>query len=153
MKEFKFIIDGQPMSKKRNWTIGRSRSGMMPRIVLTKKYKEWEKSVVDQLWIQRMQYQASYVGPWVPIDEPVEVTFEFFLQDKKKYDLSNLYQGMEDALVDAQILKDDSLIESHDGSRKYPGCPPPRVLITIRSFKEVRKECMKTTEKETQMCQ
>ncbi len=54
MKEYSFIIDGQPMSKKRNWTIGRNRSGMMPRIVLKKIYKEWEKGVVDQLWIQRM---------------------------------------------------------------------------------------------------
>ncbi len=82
---------------------------------------------------------ATFTGPWTPISEPVEVTFEFFLQDKKKYDLSNLYQGMEDALVKALILKDDSLIESHDGSRKHLGCPPPRVLIRIRPFKEVRK--------------
>lgn len=135
MKEFSFIIDGQPMSKKRNWTIGRNRSGMMPRIVLTKKYKEWEKGVIDQLWVQRMQYMATMMGSWKPINEPVEVTFEFFLKDKKKYDLSNLYQGPEDALVKALILADDSLIESHDGSRKHPSCIVPRILITIRSFK------------------
>ena len=135
MMEISFIIDGQPMSKKRNWTIGRNRSGMMSRIVLTKKYKEWEKGVVDQLWVQRMQYQASMIGPWKPIDEPVEVCFIFYISKKGKFDLSNLYQGIEDALVKAQILKDDSLIESHDGSRKHLGCELPRILITIRAFK------------------
>ncbi len=134
MKEFKFIIDGHPMSKKRNWTIGRNRSGIMPRIVLTTKYKEWEKGVIDQLWVQRMQYMASMIGQWAPINEPVEVTFEFFLKDKRRYDLSNLYQGPEDALVKAMILTDDSLIESHDGSRKHLGCENPRVQITIRQF-------------------
>ncbi len=143
MKEFSFIIDGRPMSKKRNWTIGRNRSGMMPRIVLTKKYKEWEKGVVDQLWIQRMQYQASQVGPWEPIAEPVEVCFTFYIERKGKYDLSNLYQGPEDALVKAQILEDDSLIESHDGSRKYVGGYADKILIRIKPFKEVIKNVSK----------
>ncbi len=135
MREFSFIIDGRPMSKKRNWTIGRNRSGMMPRIVLTKRYKEWEKSVVDQLWVQRMQYQASMTGPWEPINEPVQVTFIFYIRKKGKYDLSNLYQGVEDALVKAQILEDDSLIESHDGSRKHVGDEADQILVYIKPFR------------------
>jgi len=136
MREFSFIIDGQPMSKKRNWTIGRNRSGIMPRIVLTTKYKQWEKGVVDQLWVQRMQYQASMTGPWEPITEPVEVTFIFYIKRKGKYDLSNLYQGIEDALVKAQILEDDCLIMSHDGSRKHVGDTADQILIRISPFKE-----------------
>jgi Holliday junction resolvase RusA-like endonuclease len=68
------------------------------------------------------------------IRSDVEVTFEFFLKDKRRYDLSNLYQGPEDALVKAGILEDDSLIQSHDGSRKHRSCENPRVQITIRSF-------------------
>lgn len=124
------------MSKKRNWTIGRNRSGIMPRIVLTKKYKEWHKSVVDQLWVQRMTYQASMTGPWELITKPVEATFIFYIKRKGKYDLSNLYQGIEDALVDAQILEDDSLIESHDGSRKHVGDEADQILIRIRPFKD-----------------
>lgn len=132
--ELSFIIDGRPMSKKRNWAplCGRGR----PRIVLSKRYREWEKGVVDQLWIQRMQYQASMTGPWVPIGYPVQVTFIFYIKRKGKYDLSNLYQGPEDALVKAQILEDDSLIESHDGSRKYVGGYADKILIRIRPFKK-----------------
>lgn len=139
MMELSFIIDGRPMSKKRNWTIGRNRSGIMPRIVLKTKYKKWEKGVVDQLWVQRMTYMASMTGPWEPISEPVEVTFIFYISRKGKYDLSNLYQGIEDALVKAQILEDDSLIESHDRSRKHIGDEADQILIRIRPFKEVRK--------------
>lgn len=134
MNEFSFIIDGQPMSKKRNWTISRIRGGV-PRIVLTKQYRAWEKGVVDQLWIQKTQYQGSMIGMWEPIAEPVAVRFLFFIKGHKKYDLSNLYQGPEDALVAAGILKDDTLIESHDGSRKYLGVDNPHIEITIREFK------------------
>jgi len=127
-----FLINGQPMSKKRHWTplCGRGR----PRIVLSAKYRAWEKGVVDQLWVQRMGYQASMVGPWVPMAEPVAVEFLFFMKDKKRYDLSNLIQGAEDALVKAGILKDDSLIESYDGTRKYLSADNPRVEITITPF-------------------
>ena len=135
MKEYSFIIDGRPMSKKRNWTIGWNRSGMMPRIILSKRYKEWEKGVVDQLWVQRMQYQANMVGLWIPIDYPVQATFIFYIKRKGKYDLSNLYQGPEDALVKAQILEDDSLIESHDGSRKHIGDEADQILVSIKPFR------------------
>lgn len=139
MKEYSFIIDGQPMSKKRNWTIA-WQNGSPPRIVLTTKYKAWAKSAEDQLWLQRMQYQASMHGPWEPIDEPVWVEFIFYMRDKKRYDLSNLIQGAEDALVDAGILKDDSLIESYDGSRKWLGKEEPKILIKIRPWPVVDKE-------------
>lgn len=132
MKEFKFIIDGQPMSKKRNYRI--IRIGDHYALGLKREYKNWEKSATDQLWVQRMNYQASMTGEFGPISFFVEVAFEFFMKDKKKYDLSNLIQGPEDALVKAGILQDDSLIMSLDGSRKHLGCEAPRILITIRRF-------------------
>lgn len=133
MQEYSFIIDGRPMSKKRNWIplCGRGRA----RIIVSKKYREWEKGVLDQLWMQRMTYMASMTGPWVPIAEPVQVTFIFYIKRKGKYDLSNLYQGIEDALVKAQILEDDSLIESHDGSRKHVGDEADQILISIKPFR------------------
>ena len=130
-----FIIEGQPMSKKRNWVplCGRGR----PRIILSKQYKAWEKSATDQLWVQRIGYQSTMIVPWVPIAEPVTVRFLFFLKGHGKIDLSNLYQGPEDALVVAEILQDDALIESHDGSRKYSDHNDmPRVHIKIMPFKE-----------------
>jgi len=132
IKEFKFMIDGQPMSKKRNYKI--IKIGRHYTLGLPTKYKHWEKSARDQLWAQRMTYQSSMTGV-MKIRSDVEVTFEFFLKDKRRYDLSNLIQGPEDALVKAGILDDDSLIQSVDGSRKHRGCDTPRVMITIRAFK------------------
>ena len=128
-----FTIDGQPMSKKRNWVpvCGRGR----PRIMLTKAYKDWEKGVVDQLWVQRVQYQASMVGPFEPITEPVLVEFHFFIKGFREIDLSNLYQGPEDALEAAGILHNDKVIAGHDGSRRHPGVSNPHITITITPFK------------------
>ena len=131
MKEYKFIIDGQPMSKKRNYKI--IKIGRHYTLGLATKYKHWEKSATDQLWAQRMTYQSHMTGVF-QITSLVEVAFEFFLKGKRKYDLSNLIQGPEDALVKAGILEDDALICSLDGSRKHLGCENPRVQITIRSF-------------------
>ena len=131
MKEYKFIIDGQPMSKKRNYKI--IKIGRHYTLGLTTKYKHWEKGATDQLWAQRMTYQSHMTGEF-RIRSDVEVTFEFFLKDKRRYDLSNLIQGPEDALVKAGILEDDSLIQSVDRSRKYRDCDPPRIEIAIRSF-------------------
>jgi len=82
-----------------------------------------------------MQYQASMKGPWEPKAEPVQITFIFYIRKKGKYDLSNLYQGIEDALVKGQILEDDSLIESHDGSRKHVGDEADQMLVYIKPFR------------------
>lgn len=128
-----FLIDGQAMSKKRNWVpvCGRGH----PRIMLTKEYKDWEKGVVDQLWVQKTQIGGSMLVPWVPIAEQVLVEFNFFLKGHRRIDLSNLYQGPEDALQAAGILANDELIAGHDGSRRYYGSDNPHVQITITPFK------------------
>ena len=41
-------------------------------------------------------------------------------RSSKIADLSNLYQGVEDALQKAKIIKNDSQICSHDGSKRVP---------------------------------
>lgn len=68
-------------------------------------------------------------GLFNPITVPVWVCFMFHVEQyftkkghvsKNLPDLSNLYQLPEDCLVKAGILEDDRLIESHDGSRRFP---------------------------------
>jgi len=129
----RFLIDGQAMSKKRNWcpmwVKGR------PRIGLSAKYKAWEKDAVEYLWLQKHRYGSNMLVPWVPIAEPVLVKMHFFLKGKRKIDLSNLYQGPEDALQAAGILQNDEVIAGHDGSRRHYGVDNPHVTITITPFK------------------
>jgi len=138
MEELNFIIDGQPISKKRNYKI--IRIGGRLSLGMTKKYQEWEKSAKDQLWIQKTQYQGAMIGMWSAINEPVAVEFLFFIEGRGKYDLSNLYQGPEDVLEQVGILANDSLIMSHDGSRKYLGHKSGRVLIKIKPFFQTEAE-------------
>jgi len=138
MREYSFIIDGQPMSKKRNYKI--IRIGRHYSLGLKKNYKDWQESVKGQFWLQRTQYMASMLEIWQPISEPVTVEFLFFIEGHGKFDLSNLYQGYEDAMVQAGILADDSLIMSHDGSRKYLGHKNGRALIKIKPFFEHEAE-------------
>jgi len=128
-----FILNGQAMSKKRNWSVvcGRGR----PRIVVSGKYKIWEKTIKDELWLQRIKYGGSMLVPWVPIAQPVLVEFHFFLKGHARFDLSNLYQGPEDALQAAGILKNDEVIAGHDGSRRHYGVDNPHITITITPYK------------------
>ena len=42
------------------------------------------------------------------------------LRNKKIPDISNLYELVQDVLQKVEILEDDNLVESHDGSRRTP---------------------------------
>jgi len=55
---------------------------------------------------------------------------------KQVIDLSNLYQGPEDALQEAGIIEDDKFIESHDGSRRIYGAEQFLVEVFIYPFVE-----------------
>lgn len=128
-----FIINGQAMSKKRNWYPMWVKGHL--QIGLSAQYKAWGKSAVDQLWLQKIQYGGSMLVPWVPIAELVLVKFHFFIKGHRRIDLSNLYQGPEDALQAAGILKNDEFIAGHDGSRRHYGVDNPHIQITITPFK------------------
>jgi len=64
----------------------------------------------------------------------------FYRKRKRKIDLSNLLQSIEDAMVRGGVIMDDSQIKSFDGSRVYFGHDDERVEITLYwPFKEVTK--------------
>jgi Holliday junction resolvase RusA-like endonuclease len=62
----------------------------------------------------------------ISIGFPISVKMLFFGAWKRGQgnipDLSNLYQAPEDLLQNAGVIEDDSLIESHDGSRRIYLC-------------------------------
>lgn len=132
MKELRFTIPGQTPSKKRNWTIVRTRRGR-PRIALTKMYKDWEEAAASILWVQKVEMDMTE-----PIGYEVEVKFEIYLKGHYSVDLSNVIQSCEDALVVGGILEDDRLIMTYDRPMRHYGVPAgqERAEITIRPFKE-----------------
>lgn len=73
-----------------------------------------------------------------PISEPITVECKFYRQDKRRVDLTNLLEAIDDCLVYYKIVIDDNynIIKSHDGSRVYVDKDNPRTEIKIYRFKE-----------------
>lgn len=74
-----------------------------------------------------------------PIDTPVNVKCLFYMETRRKCDLTNLLEAVDDILVTAGVLADDNytIIESHDGSRVFYDKENPRTEIYIENIKEV----------------
>ena len=67
------------------------------------------------------------------IDYPVNLQAIFYMKTKRKVDLVNLLNAIQDILVDNEILIDDNyqIIVSTDGSRVKYDKENPRIEITI----------------------
>lgn len=118
-----FTIFGHPYVKKSNQRViwnGR-------RIVKidTPRYKEWHQSALEQLGIMKK--------PELPIDYPVNLRCKFFTKTNGRVDLSALYEGIQDVLVEIGVLADDNfkIVASHDGSGVEWSKFDPRMEITI----------------------
>lgn len=89
-------------------------------------------TVAEKILITRLMQIKLAQRLYEPITCDVQCTLLFYFSNywikknsekrrsKKLGDLSNLYQLPEDCLVKAGILIDDSIIQSHDGSRILP---------------------------------
>lgn len=96
--------------------------GCRPRILPSEKYAAYEK---DALWFIQKQSE--------PIDFPVNVKCLFYMPTRRRCDLTNLLEAIDDVLVKAGVLADDNytVIESHDGSRVFVDRENPRTEILI----------------------
>lgn len=108
METIKFTVKLPPISKKNSQQIlTNSRTGK-PFIMPSKKFKQYEK---DALWFIPKRDK--------PIDYPVNVKCLFYMPTRRKCDLTNMLEAIDDVMVKAGLLADDnySIIVSHDGSR------------------------------------
>ena len=122
-------ILGVPRVKKNNQSVvlARSRTGKYyPKKVDTKAYKEWHKNAVPQINLQK---------PSLEIDFPVNLACRFYMDTEVKVDLSALYEGIQDVLVELNVLSDDTytIVASHDGSGVFVDKTNPRMEIEITS--------------------
>ena len=117
-----FTVKLPPISKKNSQQILINRATGRPFISPSKKYKEYEK-------------QAGWYIPRreKPIDFPVNVKCVFYMPTKRKCDLTNLLEAIDDVMVKYGLLADDNflVIESHDGSRILYDKDNPRTEVTI----------------------
>lgn len=95
-----------PRSKKNSQQI--IKVGGKSRLIQSKLYLQYEKDC------------AYFLKPFKePIDKPINLKCTFIVPDRRKRDLSNLLNAIQDILVHYKILKDDNytIVESVDGSR------------------------------------
>jgi len=127
MYQHRLVIQGIPRVKKNNQSVvlARSRSGkVFPKKVDTPAYKIWHKNAIPQINLQK---------PSLEIDFPINLACKFYMDTAGKVDLSGLYEGIQDVLVELNVLIDDNytIVASHDGSGVFIDRDNPRMEIEI----------------------
>lgn len=118
----KFIIELNPVTKKNHQRIvyvGRG-AKRKPMIIPSKAYKEYE-------------HNAILFCPALHIDYAVNVEAHYYMQTRRRVDLTNLHEALHDVLVKAGTLVDDNckIIVSTDGSRVHYDKANPRTEVII----------------------
>lgn len=116
-----FTIPLAPISKKNSQRILINKRTGKPFIMPSAAYKDYEREA------------ALFVPRGVCINKPVNVKCLFYMPSRRKCDLTNLLEAIDDILVKTGVLVDDdyTVIESHDGSRVYYDKDNPRTEIVI----------------------
>ena len=116
-----FTVKLPPISKKNSQQILTNKATGRPFIMPSKKYKEYEKAA---LW---------YIPKNIFINYPVNVKCLFYMPTRRRCDLTNLLEAIDDVMVKAGLLADDdfSIIQSHDGSRVLYDKENPRTEVYI----------------------
>lgn len=119
-----FTVPLVPISKKNSQQIYRPNGMNRPLIVPSKKYKEYEKAA--ERYIPKLRQPN-------PIDQPVNIKCLFYMPTRRKVDLTNLLEAIDDVMVKVGLLADDNftIIQSHDGSRVLYDKDNPRTEVYI----------------------
>ena len=122
MAIYNAMIPMNPRTKKNSQKIIRNPRTKALMIVQSEEYKQYEK---DAGWFLRQ--------PAAPISEPINIKCIFYRDSRRRVDLTNLLEAIDDILVKYKIIADDNfeIIRGHDGSRVYIDKDRPRVEIEI----------------------
>lgn len=121
--EINITLPLNPVTKKNSQRI--VKCGSFSKIMPSKSYVQYEKEC--GCYLKRDE---------PPITEQCEVTCLFYMRTRRKVDLTNLLEAVDDVLVKYGILEDDNskIITSHDGSRVLYDPKFPRTEITIKTM-------------------
>lgn len=116
----KIVIPLNPVTKKNSLRVVQTTYGK-PRVLPSEQFERYEKAALKLLPKRRT------------IDYPVNVRALFYMATRRKVDLTNLLEALDDVLVKGGIIADDNsrLIVSHDGSRVLCDKSNPRTEVTI----------------------
>lgn len=128
-----FIIPIKPVTKKNSQQIIpiKTKTGKMRHIIIpSAEYKKFEKECLP--YLNRVKAQIGVVN------YPINLKCIFYTDTKRKIDLPNLLNAIDDAMVKAGLIVDDNrdIIAGHDGSRVYHDKISPRLEIEITEMQD-----------------
>lgn len=101
-------LEGIPPSKKNSHIIIVNKKTLRPMVIPSTEYRKWEKATASLL-----RLQANELKVFDPIEAcSIELCYE--VKDKRSWDLTNKTESVMDALVSANILKDDDRFNVQD---------------------------------------
>ena len=117
-----FTLRLPPISKKNSQQIMVNRATGRTFIMPSKNFVQYQK---DALWFIPKLTK--------PIDYAVNVKCLFYMPTRRKCDLTNLLEAIDDIMVKSGLLADDNftIIQSHDGSRVLYDKENPRTEVYI----------------------
>lgn len=92
------VIKGQVPAQKNDKRMAINRATGKPFPVSSKAVKEWQKSAA-------MQLAATFKGK---ADGKVTIAYEFYVKDDRRRDIDNMICTVNDAIVKAGLIEDDS---------------------------------------------
>lgn len=121
----KFTLDVVPRTKKNSQQIIFAKGRRL--IIPSKLYQQFEKDCLSQI------PQELRKG----ISSPVNIKAVFYTKEKRRVDLTNLLEALDDMLVKADVIEDDcrDIIVGHDFSRVYHDKDNPRIEVEIEEVK------------------
>ena len=126
----KITIPLAPISKKNSQRILINKRTGKPFIMPSAAYKDYER-------------EAALYIPYrdLHIEKPVNIKCLFYMPTRRKVDLTNLLEAVDDILVKTGLLADDNytIIESHDGSRVLYDKENPRTEIYITANEQLEE--------------
>lgn len=123
----RFTLPVRPVTKKNSGQI--VMRGSYPILLPSKQYLNFEKDC--------MPYFAQVKKQVEQINYPINLQCVFYTETKRRVDLSNLLNAVDDAMVKSGLILDDNrdIIAGHDGSRVYHDKENPRIEIEINELK------------------
>lgn len=118
----KITIPITPRSKKNSQQIIYNPKTKRPMIIQSKLYSDFER----ECGLYLKKYKSN-------IDYRVNLKIEFYVPDKRKRDIANYIEAIQDILVKYEVIQDDNynIVSSLDGTRMYLDKENPRVEIEI----------------------
>ena len=131
MEMIKITINMAPITKKNHQKIIVNRSTGRPMVMPSEQYRIYERDC------------GYFLGDWwtgvkETISKPVNIECKFYMPTRRRVDLTNLLEAIDDVLVKYHVLADDNstIIVGHDFSRVLYDKENPRTEIIITSASE-----------------